>query len=64
MKRDIEDEIIKDGEWILDDDDANTWQCPDCDLLWQLTTGRPLENNMNYCPQCGKKMNNTKEARP
>ncbi len=44
----------------LADDDANAWECSACGELWCLDTGTPRENNMHYCPYCGRRI--TEEA--
>jgi DNA-directed RNA polymerase subunit RPC12/RpoP len=44
------------AEYVLEDDDSNTYRCSNCDLEWQLTTGNPVVNEMNYCPKCGLKI--------
>jgi len=33
--------------------DWNVWAA-DCGLLWDITDGTPRENEMNYCPKCGR----------
>lgn len=30
--------------------------CSVCGETWNLEAGTPKENNMNYCPNCGAKM--------
>lgn len=30
--------------------------CSICGETWNLEAGTPKENNMNYCPNCGAKM--------
>lgn len=42
--------------YTLEDDDANTWECNKCEMLWQLEAGTPKENEMNYCPKCGREI--------
>jgi len=32
---------------------GNTWS-GDCDILWTMMDGTPKENEMNFCPKCGK----------
>lgn len=41
--------------WRLDDYEWNAWES-ECDYLFTLTDGTPLENKMVYCPRCGKKI--------
>lgn len=38
------------------DDDSNAWECSECGEVWMLNADSPKENNMNYCPNCGKKI--------
>ena len=39
-------------EWSRESDDV--WRS-DCGLLWEFDNEEtPKANNMNYCPQCGK----------
>lgn len=40
---------LEDGEW-------NVWQCSRCDFLWELTSGCPSENDMKFCPHCGREI--------
>ena len=44
-------------EYTLEDEDSNTWECNKCGELWQLISGAPKDNNMNYCPSCGRPLN-------
>ena len=48
----------KRGTWIEDDDgwDGIIWRCSECDAVFALTDGTPEENEYNYCPHCGAKM--------
>lgn len=43
-------------QWILTDADWNTYKCDKCGLVWQLTTETPKDNEMFYCPKCGRKL--------
>jgi predicted nucleic-acid-binding Zn-ribbon protein len=40
--------------WFHDDDGMYE---SDCGLSWQCIDGSPKENHMEYCPKCGKKLN-------
>jgi hypothetical protein len=31
----------------------DTWQA-DCGAMWTFTDGGPKDNDMNFCPKCGK----------
>ena len=47
------------GEWVdgLEfDHDESVYACSICNEPWVLTAGTPSENLMNYCPNCGAKM--------
>ena len=46
----------KTGKWILDDDDANSWECSECGGLLIINDGTPHENNWYFCPYCGAKL--------
>lgn len=42
-------------KWKLVDDDCNLWE-GDCGALWTFEAGNPTLNEMNYCPKCGRKL--------
>lgn len=43
--------------WLLYEDKVtNTWQCPVCKEVIQLMEGTPQENNYNFCPNCGARL--------
>lgn len=46
------------AEWIdrTEEPGAGYWECSYCGEPWVLIEGAPAENNMNYCPNCGAKM--------
>ena len=46
------------GEWIETEMgyDDYAWVCTVCGEPWVLNAGTPSENDMNYCPNCGAKM--------
>lgn len=48
--------------YSLNNDDTNTWQCSYCNEEWNLIDGNPFENNMNYCPKCGGKIDKVFET--
>lgn len=56
-------EPVQHGEWILNPcniyNDA-TWVCSVCGNEWVLIDGTPLDNQMNYCPKCGARMDGGK----
>lgn len=35
--------------------DDNAWEGT-CGVLWELIEGTPKENEINFCPQCGKRV--------
>lgn len=43
-------------EWSLTDNEVNTWECNKCGAYWVFTEGGPVENNMQYCPECGRRI--------
>ena len=52
----------KQAQWIrvrIGNDDGSFdeyFMCSSCDMKWFLATGDPIQNEMFYCPRCGKKM--------
>ena len=48
----------KPGHWkLLDNDpDQNAYECSACGNAFVLIDGTPKENNYNYCPNCGARM--------
>lgn len=46
----------KRGEWHEWDDGDNTWACSVCGNPFVLIDGTPKDNGMNFCPNCGAKM--------
>ena len=46
----------KTGKWILDDEDTNSWECSECGGLLIINDGTPHENDWNFCPYCGTKL--------
>ena len=47
-------------EWSRESDDV--WRS-DCGLLWEFDNEEtPKANNMNYCPQCGKILEEASEC--
>ena len=46
------------GRWMEIEDSWGDchYQCTECGEEWNLEAGTPAENNMNYCPNCGAKM--------
>lgn len=46
------------GKWTEEDigDGDMIYICSACGETWLLNSGTPKDNNMNYCPMCGAKM--------
>lgn len=44
--------IEKDGMWC----DDPTFRCSVCGEEYELLEGTPIDNGMNYCPNCGSRM--------
>ena len=56
----LQAQLPKRGEWKETDmgwDGDTAWVCSVCGEPWTLIDGTPKENNMNFCPNCGAKMN-------
>ena len=51
------------AEWktIKDPDGEVHFQCSACGMQWFLAFGTPAQNEMFYCPRCGKKMKMAEE---
>ena len=49
---------VRNGRWIEKDDGwgGTYYDCSACGESWTTIDGTPGENNMNYCPNCGAKM--------
>lgn len=52
----VEAEPVRHAEWDCIYDDGGVYRCSACGEEWYLEAGTPKENNMNYCPTCGAKM--------
>lgn len=48
----------KHGEWIEKEEIYGDvyYTCSNCGEDWTTIDGTPFENGMNFCPQCGAKM--------
>ena len=47
----------KSGKWTLyEDESTNAWECSVCHEVIQLMEGTPQENNYNFCPNCGARL--------
>ena len=38
------------------------YKCSNCGEAWVLNDGTPVENNMNYCPRCGARMDGEEDG--
>ena len=38
------------------DQETNAWECSECGEVWQILEGDPRDNNMNYCQNCGRRV--------
>ena len=38
------------------EDDGGLWSCSKCDIAWQFMNDGPKENDVRYCPKCGKRI--------
>ncbi len=49
---------VKTGKWIKKDgwDGDVYYDCSVCGESWTTIEGTPWDNDMNYCPHCGAKM--------
>ena len=52
----LKEQETKTGKWILDDEDANSWECSECGGLLIINDGTPHENDWYFCPYCGSKL--------
>ena len=50
----------KQGEWIEEDmfDGDVAYRCSACNELFCIIEGTPKDNEYNYCPNCGARMEN------
>ena len=55
-RKDCPLKLVERYEWILIDDDKGLWQCSKCGAEWILEAGTPADNEMNYCPMCGRRL--------
>ena len=53
----------KTGKWIEKDgwDGDVYYDCSACGESWTTIEGTPWDNDMNYCPHCGAKMEGVEE---
>lgn len=49
---------VRHGRWIEQDgfDGDEYYDCSLCGNSWTIIDGTPQDNGMNYCPNCGAKM--------
>lgn len=41
---------------VADPYDGSYFECSRCGEKWELTCGSPADNHLNYCPDCGAKV--------
>lgn len=41
-------------------EEENVWKCSNCGDYWLLNDGTPFDNEMNFCPKCGARMDGKK----
>lgn len=54
----IDAEPVRRGKWKVTPytDYDDTYECSACGQWWMFVEGTPKENDANYCPNCGAKM--------
>lgn len=50
--KDLRKQLARTCVWMQEEVDSDSWQ-GECGALWQFLEGGPIENQQNYCPQCG-----------
>ena len=40
--------------WAFYYDDDTVWECSACDVMWTVRDGNPKEEEIFYCPKCGR----------
>ena len=55
--------VVRKGKWIEKDgwDGDVYYDCSVCGKSWTTIEGTPWDNGMNYCPNCGAKMEGSEE---
>lgn len=56
VKRGYWEEVIDYGGW-----GDTHYRCSVCGEEWYLEDGKPKDNNMNFCPRCGARMDGGEE---
>lgn len=58
MERILDGKILKPGHWIEKDgfDGDVYYDCSECGESWTTIEGTPWDNEWNYCPNCGARM--------
>lgn len=51
---------VRHGRWE-DYSDDGYYECSVCGEAWTFIDGTPKDNNANYCPRCGAKMDEVTE---
>ena len=47
---------VKHGKWHCIDENYNAFECSNCKDAWCMEERNMKENNYNFCPNCGAKM--------
>ena len=47
--------VMEETSYIYDEEDC-FWECQKCGLAWILNDGGPEQNEMYYCPKCGREI--------
>ena len=50
--------VFRTADWVRvpEENGEEHFKCSNCGMVWFLAFGNPLENEMNFCPRCGIKM--------
>jgi hypothetical protein len=63
LQQQMEAENAEQCEWRISDEfEGDTWDGK-CGAKWTFTEGGPVENDMHYCPNCGKTLAVIKERK-
>lgn len=54
--RDLEAQLERECGWYPEDDECSEDWYGSCGAYWVFTAGGPIENEVNFCPNCGGKV--------